>query len=134
MRVVIDTNVLISGLFWDSGPPRKIIQAWLSGKVSVIASQEIVDEYRGSTARLSERRKVNVAKLLEQLLIQVHYVSPARLPSQVCRDSEDDIFIAVAFSGRAKYLVSGDAEVLRVRRFRRVKIVSPASFLRILSK
>ncbi|MBI4405784.1 MAG: putative toxin-antitoxin system toxin component, PIN family [Deltaproteobacteria bacterium] len=131
MRIVVDTNVLISGMFWGEGPPQQIIQAWLCGKVTVVASREILDEYRGVTARLSARKKLDVSKLLERLLMLVHFILPADLPAPVCSDSSDDKFIAAAFSGRAKYLVTGDKALLKVKRFRQTVITTPTSFCRI---
>ena len=60
MRIVLDTNVLISGLFWPAGPPRTLLEKWLVGKVSVLASQEIIDEYRAVVRRLSQKRNMDV--------------------------------------------------------------------------
>ena len=90
MRIVLDTNVLISGLFWPSGPPRVILEHWLSGRLTVAASQEIVDEYRAVVRRLGQRRDVDVTKLSERLLMLVDYVLPAPLPRQLCDDPDDD--------------------------------------------
>ena len=134
MRVVIDTNVLVSGIFWAEGPPGYILQRWLSGKLTVVVSREILDEYRGIITRLSSRKKTDVSKLLERLLMQVHFIFPAQLPTTVCSDEDDDKFIAAAYSGRAKYLVTGDRALLKVKRFRKVLIVSPLTFCRILAK
>ncbi len=131
MRIVVDTNVLISGMFWGEGPPNQIIQAWLSGRVTVIASREILDEYRGVTARISAKKQLDVTKLLERLLMLVQFILPADLSAPVCKDSDDNKFIAPAFSGRAKYLVTGDQALLQVKRFRQTKIISPSLFCRI---
>ena len=132
MRVVVDTNVLVSGIFWAEGPPAQIIQAWLSGKVTVIASQEILDEYRGIIGRLSQRKKTDVSKLLERLLMLVHFVLPTGLPQPICSDEDDDKFLAAAHAGRAKYLVTGDHALLKVKRFRKTLVISPFTFCRTL--
>ena len=60
MRIVLDTNVLISGLFLPGGPPRLILERWLSGCVMVIASQEIIDEYRAVVRRLEKKKNAAV--------------------------------------------------------------------------
>jgi len=130
MKIVLDTNVLISGLFWPGGPPRIILDMWLSGRISVLASQEIVDEYRGVVQRLGQKRNVDVRKLLERLLMMVDYVMTSPLPTQVCDDPDDDKFLAAATAGRVKYLVTGDRALLRVGRFRKTEIVTPSTFLK----
>ncbi len=132
MRIVLDTNVLISGLFWPSGPPRTLLEKWLVGKVSVLASQEIIDEYRAVVRRLSQKRSMDVTRLLERLLMLVDYVMVSPLPAQICDDPDDDKFIAAAVAGRVKYIVTGDRALLRVKRFRRTEIVTPSTFLNSL--
>ena len=132
MRIVVDTNVLASGIFWAEGPPGQVIQAWLSGKVTVIVTREILDEYRGVIKRLSERKKTDVSKLLERLLMLVHFVLPTDLPLPICSDKDDDKFISAAHSGRAKYLVTRDRALLKVKRFRKTLVVSPFTLCRIM--
>lgn len=130
MKIVLDTNVLISGLFWSNGPPRTLLEMWLAGRISVLASQEIINEYRAIVQRLSKKRNVDVTRLLERLLMLVDYVMVSPLPIQVCDDPDDDKFIAAAVAGRAKYLVTGDRALLRVKRFRRMEIITPSAFLK----
>jgi uncharacterized protein len=125
MRIGLDTNVFISGLFWPSGPPRKILELWLVGKVSVIASQEIIEEYRAVVGRLGRKRSVDVTKLSERLLMLVEYVMPMPLPQQVCDDPEDDKFIAAAIAGQAAYIVTGDKALLRVTPFAKLRSYLP---------
>ena len=129
MKIVLDTNVLISGLFWPGGPPRILLERWLAGSVSVLASQEIIDEYRAVVRRLSQKRSMDVTRLLERLLMLVDYVMVSPLPTQVCDDPDDDKFIAAAVAGRVKYIVTGDRALLRVKRFLRTEIVTPSTFL-----
>lgn len=90
MRVVLDTNIVISGVFWDSGPPHKIIQSWLAEKITVIVSSEILEEYRRLVKRLSEKKGIDVSKLIERLLMLSELVFPINLVAGICTDPDDD--------------------------------------------
>lgn len=133
MRVVIDTNVLMSGLFWPSGPPRKILELWAKGKFAVVVTPEIVTEYRDVTNRLAaQKSEIKVSKHLDRLLMLVEFVLDSPLKEQVCTDPDDDIFISAAVSGRASYIVTGDKALLAVDKFRKIQIIKPAPFLNLL--
>ena len=134
MRVVLDTNVLVSGMFWPGGPPRKIIQAWLAGGFSPLVSSEIVEEYTTVVKRISQKRGLDVSRLLERLLMRVDFVLPSPLPKQICSDTGDDKFIAAALSGRANFIVTGDRALLSVRQFRKVKVMTANAFARMVER
>jgi len=105
-----------------------ILERWLSGRLTVVASQEIIDEYRAVVRRLQKKSNVDVVRLVERLLMLVKYVMPPTLPQQICKDPDDDKFIAAAISGRVPYIVTGDKALLDVGRVRKIQIVTPSAF------
>ncbi len=80
MRIVLDTNVLMSGTFF-SGPPYRILQAWRDGTVQLAACLEILAEYRQVALRLSRKYKgIDIASLLDLVAVHAHLVRAAPPP------------------------------------------------------
>ena len=129
MRVILDTNVLMSGIFFG-GPPKKIINAWLDGLITFVVSPEIIDEYRRVAVRLGDKYpRVKIESLLALALGSAEVVAAEALPNQVCTDPDDDKFIACAISAGVSVIVSGDTALKAIGEFQGVKILSPAAFV-----
>ena len=133
MRVVLDTNILVSGSGWSSGPPAKILDAWAAQVFSLIISDEVFEEYKRVLSDFATRHEgLEIGPLLESIVSKALLVSPELLPSSVCTDPDDDKFIAAALAGNARYIVSGDTALLKVRVFRKIEIIRPAKFVSLL--
>jgi putative PIN family toxin of toxin-antitoxin system len=129
VKVVLDTNVFISGIFF-SGPPFSILKAWRDRRLRIVVSAEILDEYRRVGERLGkEFSGVDLEPFLALLAIEADVVFAPSLPECVCEDPDDDKFIACALAGGCKLIVSGDKLLKKVSGYRGIKIVSPRSFL-----
>lgn len=129
MKIVLDTNVFISGVFF-SGPPYQILKAWRDGKLQLIVSSEILEEYERVGVLLANQFPgVNLNPILELLTITTELFSPAPLTEKVCDDADDDKFIACALAGKANLIVSGDKHLLKVKNYRGIEIVSPRLFV-----
>jgi putative PIN family toxin of toxin-antitoxin system len=109
-RVVIDTNVFVSGTLWK-GIPQRVLQAWAENRFKLVVSSEVVQEYEAVLNKLLDHQPELVNRLVETVRLHAEYVQPAILPNQICRDPDDDVFIATALSGKADYLVSGDKDL-----------------------
>jgi len=95
MKVVVDTNVVISGVFFG-GNPGRVLEAWRDGKIELFVSAEVLDEYRRVGERLEDRFPgVSLAPFLTLVLANTTIVEPADLPEPVSRDPNDDPFIAI---------------------------------------
>lgn len=130
MKVVLDTNVLVSGIFWK-GPPNRILQLWLAGRFELLTSTEILDEYRRVAEELNQKYpRVDLRPLMDLITLRSHLVQPGPGPLPYCQDPDDIKFLAAALAGRAKFLVSGDRHLLRVGRYPRGRVVTAADFLR----
>lgn len=133
LRVVLDTNVLLSGIAYPASIPGKIIAAWRYGSVDVVLSGFILDELRRVLPRLANRHllsAVEIEDLVDILSIQVEIVDP--LPNQTpdLRDPNDlpvlGTLLAAQRAGGADYLVTGDKDLLAMSGS--FPIVTPAQF------
>ncbi len=131
-RVVFDTNVLISALlFDDSVPGRTLVRALNYGMVLVSEAlmgelSRVLDRDRFDRYVTHETRDEFLEFLVQESnLIEITDVV------RVCRDPKDDQILALAVSGNATYIVTGDADLLVLNPFRGIEIVTPAEFLKL---
>ena len=138
VRAVLDTNVLISGLVSEHGPPRHILDAWLEDCYVLVTSLYLIEEliHVLSYPRIVERIRLDDAELaaiLEALLSKAEVV-----PGQLClpgvtRDPKDDAVVACAKEGEADVIVSGDQDLLVLGEYEGVRVVTPRRFVEILA-
>ena len=131
MRIVVDTNVLVSGLMFG-GTPARVLSAWTDGVVTLVVSPEILEEYRRVGVELAKGR-AELQEVLSALLtlIAVHAIvidAPA-LPERVSDDPDDDKFLAAALVSGAKLIVSGDKHLLRVSGWSHIEVLKPRQFV-----
>jgi len=99
VKVVLDTNVFVSGVFF-SGPPYQILQAWRAGRIELSVSHAILAEYHRVGKILAEDHPdVDLNPILEFLAQNAEVVTAPPLPKQVCEDPDDDKFLACALAG-----------------------------------
>ena len=129
LKVVIDTNVVISALLFG-GVPGKLIAFWQQGIIKPTASKEIIDEYlRVLTYPKFKLSEEEINYLLYQEIIpyfDVIDVHPG--PRIINEDPEVDKFIRCAAAG-AKYLISGDRHLLALKEYQKIQILSPSEFI-----
>lgn len=129
MKLVADTNVFISGIFF-SGPPYEILNAWRHGKVQLVISPEIIEEYRATGHELSSQFPgIAIAPWIELIATSGFLVKAPALPEQICTDIDDDKFLACAMAGRCKYVVTGDKALLATSGFRGITVLTPRQFV-----
>lgn len=129
MRIVLDTNVFVSGVFWK-GPPAVVLDACSSGRIELVLSPAIIDEYRRVGQELTNQyHGLDLKSVIDALITIAYVVSDRKLPSPVCSDPDDDKFLAAAISSRAEYVVSGDKALLRVHEYRGVRVVTAREFV-----
>ena len=136
MRAVLDTNVIVSATLIRGGNEDRILRAWQQGVFELALSPPILEEIGRvlSYAKIQKLRwttQEEVISLLESLAGESVLV-PGRLVVRASRDPEDDKFLAAAIEAGAEYVVSGDKDLLDLRMYRGVRIVTPAKFLRTL--
>lgn len=138
MRVVLDTNVLVSATLIRGGNEDRLLRAWQRGAFDLVLSPPILAEI-GRTLlyeklqRFQWMSEAEIIALLEALG-QESLLVPGEATVKASRDPDDDKFLAAAIEGRAGYVVSGDKDLLTVEAYRGIRIVRPAVFLEILRR
>ena len=129
MKVVLDTNVFVSGIFF-SGPPYQILQAWRDDRIQLVVSPDILEEYSRVGEILAEDHPaINFGPILEFVIQTAVVYSVASLPERVCKDPDDDKFLACALAGRSKVIVSGDKHLLNVSGYQKIEILKPRDYV-----
>ena len=129
MKVILDTNVFVAGVFF-SGPPYAILDAWRHGRVSLVVSPEIMEEYRRVVHELADEfPAIDPGPPLELVAVHAEFVDALPLPVPVCTDASDDIFLACAVASRTRIIVSGDKALLRASGYEGVEVLTPRSFV-----
>ena len=134
---VVDTNVLVSGLFRRSLTPRRLLEALRDNAFVLATSPSLLSELIDVISCPSIRRLVSAEALEvlgDALREDVLIVVPTERPEVVLTDPDDDELFACAIAANASWVVSGDKAVLGVRRFRTICVVSPSAFLNELTR
>jgi len=127
--VILDTNVIISGIFF-TGPPYDILKAWQSKKIQLVISSDIFKEYKRVADLLNKKYKdIDINSILNLIAINSDIVDSKDLPFTVCEDPADDKFIACEISVRIKIIVSGDKHLLKLSGYKNILILKPKEFL-----
>jgi uncharacterized protein len=129
MRIVVDTNVFVSGVFF-SGPSHAILDAWRRGILEIVVSPDVLDEYGRVGTELADRfSPVSLQPALDLLAAVAIRVPSRRLPRQVCSDAADDKFLSCAIAGKARHVVTGDKALLATSGFRGLIVLTPREFV-----
>ncbi len=128
-KVVIDTNVFISSFF--GGTPRKIINQWKEGRITLCLSQEIVEEYLEVLNRLGLKDKNEIRKLTKLFAEGYSSIFTAATPTLfiVEDDPDDNKFIECAVALDCKIIVSGDKHLKNIKKYIDIEILSPKVFI-----
>ena len=116
MRIVIDTNVVASAIFFG-GKPRELLELLMRRQVDAYASPEIIREYQETCDELISRYPVKPVLLPLNQIIAACRLIKTRSKISVCRDPEDDKFIECAVDANCIYIVSGDKDLLSVKEY-----------------
>lgn len=129
MKIVLDTNVLMSAIFF-AGPPHEILSAWRDGRIDLLVSTDILNEYQRVAEELAGKFPlIDVSGILDLVMVNAAIVEAPLLSEPVCSDPDDDKFLACAIAGSSRYVVTGDKQLLKVSRYGNVEIVNPRRFL-----
>ena len=129
MKVVLDTNVLVSGLMYPESVPGKIVTAWREAQFDVVSSLSQLEEI-GRVLGYPKIRKVlkwspeTIGRFLEQLLLRVELAELGEFVDEQLRDVCDAPILASLVVSKADFLVTGDGDLLALRE--RFSIVTPA--------
>ncbi len=127
MNIVIDTNIVISGVFFG-GYPKKILEAVIDGRFYACSNKEILNEYYEIINEMIDRKQGRInKKILDEFIASVHVIKSSS-SFDICRDPDDNKFINCAVDAAALYITSGDKDLLDIGNFRNIQIVTAKFF------
>jgi putative PIN family toxin of toxin-antitoxin system len=129
LRVVLNTNVLVSGLAYPGSVPGRIVTAWRQGAMDVVLSRYLLDELARVLPRLNHRLKwqpSDFADLIDILAIEADIVEPVAVSDDSARDARDLPVLGTFLAAQADYLITGDNDLLALKD--RYAIVTSAEF------
>jgi putative PIN family toxin of toxin-antitoxin system len=134
MRLVIDTNVLVSAFLWQ-GVPGRLIELATAQEIQLVTSRVLLDELADVLPRKKLAKKVaatglTAAQILRNYQRLAQRVAARKLPRPVSRDADDDHVLACALAAQADLIVSGDDHLLSLKIHQQIPIVAPAEALR----
>jgi putative PIN family toxin of toxin-antitoxin system len=130
----MDTNVFVSSFF--GGNPRKIVDFWKTGEVTLCLSKPIIDEYMEVLRGLGLQNEKEPEELLDLLAHGFHVVFTAKTPELhvVEDDPDDNKFIECAVALKAEFVISGDRALTAIEDYMGVRMVTPKEFVTIYNR
>ena len=137
IRIVLDTTVWISGVFFQRGIPARLLMDWRNGRFQLIISHAILDELsiqlHQKTAKFSQPSSL-ADKWLNYIDSYATFVPISHNAAGVCRDPKGDQFLKTAVSGQATHLVTGDKDLLVLNPYQDIPIITPRDFSIVLER
>lgn len=134
IRVVFDTNILVSGLLYK-GKPKKLIDLALDGKIELVTSVDIINEFRLVIARDKFKLTKEEQETFLGFIIRLTSIITIKSGFKVIQeDPDDDKIVRTAYDSKASYIVSGDHHLLKMKEFSGIRIVTANKMLEILNK
>lgn len=136
MRVVVDTNVMISAVLW-LGTPHRIIELAEQKRIVICMTRATLNELYEVLARRKfkpylQARHTNPEEIVSALLPLIELYLPTIVVNTKLSDADDEMFVACTMSADTDYIISGDDHLLRLKKYGRIKILNPSDFLRVV--
>jgi putative PIN family toxin of toxin-antitoxin system len=133
MRVVADTNTVVSGLLWH-GPPRKIFDAARKGEFELFTSVALLTELEEVLGREKFAKRLAIADVTPRELVLGYAalaapVTPLAIPAVILDDPDDDAVLACALAAQAEVIVSGDSHLLSLKNYQGIDILTAPKLL-----
>lgn len=132
LPLVLDTNVIVSGLLF-TGTPRKILNAALLGQLKLITSAALLDELERVLKNKFSNTGIEVTQMLEIVMKAAVISIPTEIIEIIKDDPSDNRVLECAASGKAEVIISGDKHLLKLKKFRDIPILTPREFLKYWS-
>ncbi|MDP2704605.1 MAG: putative toxin-antitoxin system toxin component, PIN family [bacterium] len=136
MRVVADTNIIISMLLWGKSLERFLVLV-NTRRITLCFSPQTIDElfrviYHSHIQKQAEKLKTPVETLLDKLIAASEIVYPTQRVAVIREDPSDNRILETAIAARVRYIVTGDRHLLKCKQHLNIPIVTPAEFLKLL--
>lgn len=132
VRVVIDTNVFVSGLLKSDNPPSNVVDLFIEEKINLIISEEVFSEYIKVLLRPELKvKKDNIIRLISIFILKAEIIKVKTKLDIIERDPSDNKFLECALDGKVDYIITGDKHLLELKKYKKIKIVDPKTFINI---
>lgn len=137
MRVVPDTNVVVSGLLWR-GAPRRVLDAARDGIIELYTSLDLLEELedvlsRDKFAKRLEATGVTVRDLINGYSALATVIESNKIEPVILQDPDDDVVLACALTANCEIIVSGDDDLLGLKQYKEIRILTAVELLADLS-
>jgi len=131
IKAVLDTNILISAVFWK-GPPYRILEKGIQGNYLIVTSPLILEEVKSRLISKFKFPEEDTLSFIETILFNSEIVEPKIRINIVKKDPSDNKIIECALTAEADFVVTGDKHLLDLQEYHGIKIIKPAQFLKIV--
>ena len=128
MKIVIDTNFLVSSTQWDYSVSHKLLEKLIRNNTEIFITKEILEEFTEVLKRDFLYNEEEAKSLIERVLQFLTLVTPKRKIDVIKEDAEDNKIIECALECRAEYIISYDKHLLKLKEYQGIKIVRPEEF------
>jgi putative PIN family toxin of toxin-antitoxin system len=134
IKTVIDTNVIVSAIFFK-GKPRQVLESALKGYIKIYITEDIILELKD----VLHKNKFNLSSelienIISELISLAEWVEPSEHFHVIENDPSDNIFLDCALAGKVEYIISGDKHLLEIEKWQNIEIVNPDKLLQILER
>jgi hypothetical protein len=136
MRLILDTNILLSALLSPLGAPAKLLDAWERKVFTLVTSEALIAEFRDVASRpfFRARLRSSAVELLAAGLQDFSFHCRDLPSGTVAPDPKDSYLLAMAQASQADYLVTGDKELLSLKKHKSTRIITPAAMVEFLKE
>ena len=137
MKVVLDTNIWLSAIFWK-GEANKVVEKLINRKIEIIITKEILSEIievlnkENKFQKFIKERKHKIEDLIRTILSFSKLIETTSKFELIKDDPKDNIILEAGFDGKVDYIISYDKHVLNMIEFRKIEILKPDDFLKVL--
>ena len=133
MKIVIDTNVIASAIFFG-GKPRELIEHLIQHQLQAFVTTEILEEYAETIDYLKAKYSQKPVHIPLAQIVSVCELINSTSDIKICRDPDDDKFINCAIDSKSLYVVSGDKDLLTLKKHKNIEIITVGDFLERFNK
>ncbi len=130
-KVVLDTNIFISSIFWK-GNPHKVVELALDKRIQVFISIEILNELEGVLKEKFSQEQEFIDEQITLILEYAQVINPENKVEIVKEDPDDNKIIECAMTAKAEYIITGDPHLTKLKEALGIKILKPAKFLELI--
>jgi len=133
MRVILDTNVFVSGIFWEGNFCSQIIDKWKNKEFELVSSMEILEEFVKTLNDFKIQMLDDMIKEWRNLIIENSVVVKPTIKLSIIKDDpNDNKFLEAGISGKVDFIISQDKHLLKLKGYDGIKIVSPEEFMLLI--